>query len=113
MNTCVISGFLARAGVLNGDEHKALRFTVAAKHGYDAKEEKDRVEFVPCVLFNPSDAMVSLTTLQWKGLYLEFKGRINTSRYEKDGQKVYSTQIVVDKNSINLVRVNPEPVAVL
>ena len=113
MNTCVISGFLARAGVLNGDEHKALRFTVAAKHGYDAKEEKDRVEFVPCVLFAPSEAMTTLAIKQWKGLYIEFKGRISTSRYEKEGQMVYSTQVVVDKNSINLVKVNPEPAAVL
>lgn len=109
MNVVVLSGYLARQGMVNGTEHKALRFTIAAKYGYDVKEEKDRVEFVPCVLFNPSEVMVSLVLDQWKGLYIEFHGRISTSRYEKEGQTMYSTQVIVDKNSINLVRVNPEP----
>lgn len=106
MNVCVISGFLAREAVVNG-EGKVLRFTVAAKHGYNIKEEIDLVECVPCTLFNPSEAIVNLFTNEWKGLSLELKGRVSTSRYEKEGQTIYSTQVIVDKNSINLLKVNP------
>ena len=105
MNVVVLSGFLAREAVVNG-EGKVLRFTVAAKHGYNVKEEKDLIEFVPCTLFNPSEAIANLFTKEWKGLSLELKGRVSTSRYEKEGQTVYSTQVVVEKNSINLLKVN-------
>jgi len=69
MNATLISGRLTRNAVVNGDEHKALAFTVAAPYGYYRKENRQLVDFVPCVLFDPSDALERLLTTEGKGLH--------------------------------------------
>ena len=104
MNTCIISGRLTRNAIVNGAERKALKFTVAAKYGYDKENEKDRVEFVPCVLFTPpNDKLGIFLAGEGKGVFVEFEGRVCTSQFEKDGETKYSTEVIVDKRTFNIV----------
>jgi len=80
-----------------------LRFTIAAKYGYDTEKKKDRVEFISCILFKPSSALAELLTMQGKGTFVEFEGRISNSKYEKDGETKYSTDVIVNKSTFNII----------
>jgi single-strand DNA-binding protein len=104
MNKVICSGRLTRDAWANGENTKAVKFTVAAKYGYDAKAEKERVEFVQCVLFTkPNDKLGIFLISQGKGVFVEFEGRVATSQFEKDGETRYSTQVIVDKRTFNIV----------
>tara|TARA_Y100000294_G_C8349926_1_gene254280 strand:+ start:144 stop:464 length:321 start_codon:yes stop_codon:yes gene_type:complete len=103
MNLFTGSGRLVKNATVNGNENTALKFAIAAKYGYDKDEKKDRVEFIPCVLFNPTEKLVFFLTEEGKGTLVEFQGRINISRYEVNGEKKYSTQVVINKSSFNIL----------
>ena len=103
MNTTICTGRLTANAISCGQHKKALKFTVAARYGYDKETESDRVEFVPCVLFSPSEGQEEYLTQKGKGLYIEFLGRIATSKYEKNGEEVYSTEVIVDKSTLTMV----------
>lgn len=102
MNTCSISGELVRNAVCHGTNDKAMAFTVAAKYGYNAEEKKDRISFVPCVVFNPDHELVTLLTEKGKGVHLEFEGRVNSSKYDVEGQTRYKTEVVVRNGTIQV-----------
>ena len=106
MNNCVLSGRLARNASVAGKEKKALSFTLACKHGYDSKNRKDCVEFVPCVVFDPSDSLAERLSQQGKGIFIEVKGRVATSSYESDGERKFKTEVVVESRSLNFVSGN-------
>ncbi|MBW3019567.1 single-stranded DNA-binding protein [Candidatus Woesearchaeota archaeon] len=99
MNAVCLSGYITRVAV-NGDN--VLRFTMVAKHGYNAKKGQKMTEFIPCCLFKPSEKMRSLFTQE--GIHLELRGRISSSKYEKDGEAKYSTQVIVDPQSISFLK---------
>jgi len=106
MNIFTGSGRLVKNATAYGNGTPVLKFTIAAKHGYDPKEGKDRVEFIPCVIFKPSDNLGMFLTDEGKGTLVEFQGRISISRYEVDGEKKYSTQVVINKSSFNILSKN-------
>ena len=106
MNMCVLSGRLARNASVVGNEKKALSFTLACKHGYDSKAKEDRTEFVPCVLFQPSDAIAERLSQHGKGVFIEVKGRVATSSYESEGERKFKTEVVVEGRSLNFVSGN-------
>jgi len=104
MNKFIGSGRLTKHAVVNGGERKALKFTIASKYGYDTKEKKDRIEFIPCVLFTPANDQLGVFLIaEGKGVFVEFEGRVHTSHYEVDGKTQYSTEVVVDKRSLNII----------
>ncbi len=104
MNAVIVSGYTT-GKVVSGE--KTLRFSVVAKHGYSKNKEQNLVEFIPCCMFDPSDRMREI--LNQKGTFLELRGRISSSKYEKDGETKYSTEVIVDNGSINLVKMSPKP----
>lgn len=103
MNTFNGSGRLVRNAVIHGTEKKALKFTLAAKYGYDREAQKDRVEFLPCVIFSPSDALTETLVSEGKGVFVEFQGRVATSKFESDGDTRYSTEVVVNTPTFNII----------
>ena len=103
MNTFIGSGRLVRNAVVHGTEKKALKFTLAAKYGYDREAQKDRVEFLPCVIFSQSDALTEALVNEGKGIFVEFQGRVATSKFENDGGTQYSTEVVVNTATFNII----------
>jgi len=106
MNRAIISGRLVRNAHVNGgkSKNKAVKFTLAAKHGFDAKEEKERIEYVPCVLFvQAKDKLGKFLAAEGKGTFVEIEGRVASSQFEKDGETKYTTEVVVDKRSFNII----------
>ncbi len=95
---------MPRSGTLNGTEKKVLRFTLATKLPRAGKDQKSRTAYVPCVVFKPSEIAISLLTGDTKGLLIGLEGRVNTSKYEtRDGQTKYSTEVIVDDRSLQLL----------
>ena len=103
MNIFVGSGRLVRNAVVNGTENKAMKFTIAAGSGYNSRAKKAKVEFVPCVLFNPPQQLEVFLTQEGKGVLVEIQGRVCTSKFEVKGEVKYSTQVIVDKGNFNIV----------
>jgi len=88
MNSFIGSGRLVRDAVVNGNGK-------VAQYGYDVKAEKQRIEYVPCVMFNPGEKLTELLATQGKGMMVEFQGRVSTSKFEAKGEVQYRTEVVV------------------
>jgi len=102
MNVCILSGRLVRNAV--GNQEKAMVFTLATPYGFDQSEGKERVAYVPCVMFNPPKDLVELLTTKGKGLMVELEGRVANSSYEADGERRFKTDVVVRNGSFALLK---------
>lgn len=100
-NIVVISGRLTRdVEVKYLDNNQVARFTLAVDKGLskDKKEEmesqgKATADFINCQAWGKIAENINKYT--GKGLRVLIQGRIQTSSYEKDGQRVYTTDVVV------------------
>ena len=70
-------------------------FTLAIRRDTKNKDGEYETDFINCVAYNNTADLVS--KYLDKGDKLTVEGRIQTGSYEKDGKKVYTTDIVVDK----------------
>lgn len=78
MNICIIGGRLVRNATVKGTERKIVRFTVETRDGHEDGETKEKINQVPCVLFNPTPELEQTLASQGEGLRVEFTGRIAT-----------------------------------
>ena len=67
-----------------------LRFTLAV----DRKKREDGADFISCVAYGKCAELVAQYVK--KGHRLAVSGHIQTGSYEKDGKKVYTTDVVAD-----------------
>lgn len=104
MNVCAIAGRLVRDAVVKGADKKVLLFTVAAKSGYDEGEKKDRVNYVPCAVFNPSPELEKALVNGGKGTFVELEGRVQSNSYETKGERKFATEVVVFNRSIAVMK---------
>jgi single-strand DNA-binding protein len=70
------------------------RFTIACDRRF-AKEGQDKADFINCVAFGKTAEFIEKYFC--KGKKAEIDGRIQTGSYEKDGRKIYTTDIVVEE----------------
>ena len=104
MNRFTGSGTLPRAAIVNGTEKKAVKFTLAACYGYNTQTKRDLVSYVPCVVFEPAPDIEKLLTQDWRGLFFEVEGHVSTSKFEKDGETKYSTEVIVNRSGVRIVQ---------
>lgn len=71
------------------------RFNIAIDRGKDRNGESRGADFLSCVAFGKTAE--NLEKFSGKGLRIAIIGHIQTGSYEKDGQKVYTTDIVADR----------------
>ena len=71
------------------------RFNIALDRGKDRNGESRGADFPSCVAFGKTAE--NLEKFSGKGLRIAIIGHIQTGSYEKDGQKVYTTDIVADR----------------
>lgn len=69
------------------------RFSLAVDRRY-SKEGEATADFISCVSFGKTAEFIEKYFS--KGKKLALVGRIQTGSYEKDGQKVYTTDVVVE-----------------
>lgn len=71
-----------------------VRFTVAVNRNFKREGEQE-ADFISCVAFNKTAE--SLANFQKKGNLIAVVGRIQTGSYEKDGQRIYTTDVIANE----------------
>lgn len=105
MNNVVLMGRLTRDAELRylqgGNNTAVARFTLAVDKNL-SKDKKQEMEsknqptsdFIQCQAFGKQAETIAKFT--GKGLRILINGRIQTGSYEKDGQRIYTTDIIVN-----------------
>ena len=90
MNQVVIIGRVTDTPSLKGEGDKGhTRFTLAVDRSWD----RDHADFINCVAFGKTADFIS--KYFQKGMKMAITGRIQTGSYEKDGKKLYTSDVVV------------------
>ena len=98
MNTTVLMGRLTadpQVRYSQGEKATAVaRYTLAINRKFK-KDGEPTADFIPCVVFGRSAEFAEKYFR--KGMQVAISGRIQTGSYtNKDGQKVYTTDVVVE-----------------
>ena len=96
MNKCVLMGRLTRDPEvrMSGDTAVA-RFSLAVDRRFK-KDGEQTADFINCVAFGKTGEFIE--KYGRKGIKFVVEGRIQTGSYtNKDGQKVYTTDVVVEQ----------------
>ena len=99
LNSIIIAGRLvSNPEVVTTENNKKRTYiTIAVPRGFKNIDGTYDTDFIRCTLWNG----VAESTCEYckKGDVIGIKGRIQTSSYEKDGEKVYSTDVIAEKVS--------------
>ena len=97
LNQVVIVGRLVKDPELKETENgkKISNITVAIPRSYKNVNGEYETDFIDCTLW--TGVAESTTEYCHKGDLVGVKGRLQTSSYEKDGQKKYITSVIVEK----------------
>ncbi len=97
LNTVLLFGNLGSDPELRQTTNGAvLKLSLATSHGWldKEKQKQEKTTWHRVTVFGPRGE--GLAKILQKGSKLLVKGRIETSTYEKDGQKRYSTEIIAE-----------------
>lgn len=103
MNKLILSGRPTRDPEIfytgEGDNQKTVaRFTMASNRIYK-RENEPTADFVPCVAFGRQAKVIEEYVK--KGMLIQITGPLRNNDYiNKDGQKVYSFQVIVESIEI-------------
>lgn len=93
MNSTQLTGRLTNNANMRTtqDGTNVARFTLAVQ-GY-----KDNADFISCVAYGATADWVEKWTS--KGTKVELNGRLHSGSYDKDGSKVYYTEVIAERMS--------------
>ena len=99
MNKVILMGRLTRDPDIRysqGEKATCIaRYTLAVDRRFK-REGEQSADFISCVAFGKSGEFVE--KYLHKGTKISIAGRLQTGSYEKDGQRVYTTDVVVEEN---------------
>ena len=75
----------------------------------DRRGKKDEADFLPCVAFGKSGEFAAKYFR--KGMKVAVEGRIQIRSYDKDGEKRYATDIIVDNQEFCEKKSADEPMS--
>lgn len=97
MNVSIIMGRITKDLELRQTTSgtSVLRFTVAVDRY--SKDKDNDTDFISCIAFGKNAEFID----KWfsKGQMIALEGSIKTGSYEKDGRKIYTTDIIVNHAS--------------
>ena len=101
MNKVIISGRLTKDIELRYTQTQmpVASFSLALDRGKDKDGNSKGADYPNCIAFGKT----AETLQKWasgKGARIMVEGRIQTGSYEKDGKKVYTTDVVADRVEI-------------
>lgn len=93
MNKVLLIGRITKAIELRYTQSgmAIVKFTLAINR----ETKKDETDFINCVAYGKTAELIS--KYLDKGNQLAVEGRITTGSYEKDGKKVYTTDVLVER----------------
>nr|WP_297708251.1 single-stranded DNA-binding protein [uncultured Butyrivibrio sp.] len=97
MNKAIIMGRLTKdVDIRNADtDKKVARGTLAVNRNYKKEGEDKAADFINLVAFGKQADF--LEKFGKKGIKFIVTGRIQTGSYDKDGTKIYTTDVVVEQ----------------
>lgn len=95
MNSICLTGRVTKNIEIN--DKKIGKLTVAVQRQYKNKEDQYETDFFNCVVFNANDYIKNNVL---KGTQISIEGRLQNNNYEINGEKRYSTEIVVNRLEI-------------
>ena len=97
MNKAIIMGRLTKdIDIRNADtDKKVARGTLAVNRNYKKEGEDQAADFINLVAFGKQADF--LEKFGKKGIKFIVTGRIQTGSYDKDGTKIYTTDVVVEQ----------------
>lgn len=99
MNKVILMGRLTRDPEVRysqGDSSMAIaRYTLAVDRRFKRDGDQQTADFINCVAFGKAGEFAEKYFR--KGTKIAVTGRIQTGSYERDGQKVYTTDVVVEE----------------
>ncbi len=72
-----------------------INFTLASDRNFKNREGERESDFLQCVAFGKTAELIGL--YMQKGELMAVSGRLQSRMYEKDGEKRYVTEIVVEE----------------
>ncbi len=97
LNQTVIVGRIVRDLEVHETENgnKVAQLTLAVPRGFKNMDGEYETDYIPCVLWRG----IAENTAEYckKGDLVGIKGRIQTSKYEKDDELKYVTEVVAEK----------------
>ena len=91
INNVVLVGRLTKdADIRTANDKQIAKLTLAVN-----RMKKDEADFIGCTAFGKTAEIISKYTR--KGSRVAVRGRIQTGSYEKDGRKVYTTDVIIDE----------------
>ena len=102
MNKAILSGRISSDIELKNTPSGAsvCSFRLAVQRRFKNAEGNYDADFIPCVAWRSNADFISKYFK--KGEPIELVGSIQTRTYDKDGQKVYVTEVVVDESGFVL-----------
>ena len=99
INKVILEGRISKMGELKTSQSgvESIKFTVAVDRY--SKDKEASADFIQCTAFRQTAKFVSSYFQKGKPIVVE--GKITTGSYEKDGAKVYTTDVTVD--TVNFV----------
>ena len=95
MNVFIGSGKVTKINLLNG-RMEMLKFTLAIRED-NAKQERERIDLVPCIIYKPTEKVQSLLH---EGKNVELQGKVRTFSFDIAGETTAKTEIVVNQSSL-------------
>ncbi len=94
MNKVILTGRLGAGVELNGNGKKVAKFSLATSEKWAGKdgEKQEKTEWHRVVVFGKRGE--NCANYLDKGSLVSVEGKITYSQYEKDGQTLYSTDII-------------------
>lgn len=100
MNTAILIGRLTKDPVVKvtqGSEPLTVaRYTLAVDRPGKKVEGAQNADFIPCVAFGHNGEFAEKYLRQ--GTKIAVEGFIRTGSYDKDGQRIYTTDVVVTRH---------------
>ena len=96
MNKAILIGRLTKDPELRTTPtgRNVCQFSVAVSRNFTNANGEREADFINCVVWDKQAE--NLVKYQKKGNQIAVEGRIQTGSYEKDGQRVYTTDVVAD-----------------
>lgn len=96
INKCILIGRLAgEPQIKQAGETTVVNFSLAVDRNFKNADGKKEVDFIPIVVWRKTAEIVAKYCN--KGSQVAITGRIQVRNYEKDGKKVYVTEVVAEE----------------
>ena len=98
MNSTILIGTIWNKEIYINEN--VTHFKLKTRTWKDENKEEERYSYVPCCIFGLCKDIQSLLV---QNQLISAQGYVAESRYEKDGETVYKTEVILSKNSIEIL----------